>query len=199
MPYVGRLPLERDSRSLRQGKKGRSLEISQPGSTGIAPVISAFVRAHAMCMDTAISNRMEECMFSKLLLASATIGLLLAGPQKASAQVVHACVNSIGNVVVVAANANCPPNVGSSTWTKTTLSTTPGLLAGRAFQCVFQQTIAPGGSLSFIPSLSGVNFGSSISTTGTPPFNTITLQPGIYSINLSPFFSSFHQMQSLRL
>ena len=58
-------------------------------------------------------------MFSKLLLASiATIGLLLTGPQKASAQVVYACVSSIGNIAIVAANANCPPAVGGATWTK---------------------------------------------------------------------------------
>src|SRR5262249_51373215 len=31
----------------------------------------------------------------------------------------------------------------------------------------------------------GVTFGSSISTTGTPPFSSFTLQPGIYQIHLS--------------
>ena len=59
-------------------------------------------------------------MSQKLLLASvATIGLLLAGPQKASAEVIYACVNPIGNIAIVAsANASCPPNVGSATWVK---------------------------------------------------------------------------------
>ena len=131
-------------------------------------------------------------MFSKLLLASvAAIGLLLAGPQKASAQVIYACVNSIGNIVAVAGpNAPCPPNVGSATWTKTTLSQTPGVLAGRAFQCDFPQTVVPTGAISFVPSLSGVNFGSGISTpTGAGPWVTFLLQPGIYSINFSAEFS----------
>jgi hypothetical protein len=40
----------------------------------------------------------------------------------------------------------------------------------------------------FIPSLSGVSFGSAIDTGGTPPFAGFLLQPGIYSINLSVFF-----------
>jgi hypothetical protein len=43
--------------------------------------------------------------------------------------------------------------------------------------------------MSFIPSLSGVNFGSAIGTPGTPPWTSFLLQPGIYSINLSAFFS----------
>ena len=34
----------------------------------------------------------------------------------------------------------------------------------------------------------GVNFGSTIGTTGTPPWTSFLLQPGIYSINLSVFF-----------
>jgi hypothetical protein len=40
----------------------------------------------------------------------------------------------------------------------------------------------------FIPSLSGVSFGSAIEAPGTPPFAGFLLQPGIYSINLSVFF-----------
>ena len=56
---------------------------------------------------------------SKLLLATvAAIGLLLAGPQKASAQVIYACGSSIGSIVIVAANAACPPSAGGPTWTK---------------------------------------------------------------------------------
>ena len=129
---------------------------------------------------------------SKLLLASvAAIGLLLAGPQKASAQVVHACVSSAANSPIIiepTADAACPPSAGGVTWTKTTLSTTPGLPAGLALQCAVPQTIQPGGGMLFIPSLSGVSFGSAIEAPGTPPFAGFLLQPGIYSINLSVFF-----------
>src|SRR3974390_2490242 len=134
---------------------------------------------------------MEEQVFSKLLLASvAAIGLLLAGPQKASAQVIYACVNSIGNIVAVAGpNAPCPPNVGSATWTKTTLSQTSGVFAGAAYQCVVQTTAANSAIL-FSPSLSDINFGSAISTTGTPPWSSFLLQPGIYQIHLSGGFTT---------
>ena len=75
----------------------------------------------------------------KLLIASvAVIGLLLAGPQKASAEVIYACVSTIGNIAVVTANANCPPAVGGTTWTKISLSTSAGAggaLAASNFQC----------------------------------------------------------------
>jgi hypothetical protein len=124
-------------------------------------------------------------MFWKLLLASvATIGLLLAGPQKASAQTISACVNSAtGLLYVVAANTSCPPSSGNVTWTKITLGTTPGgALAGAAYQCVSQQTIAAGGALNF--SSSGVSFGSAISTSGST-FGSFVLQAGTYQINLS--------------
>ena len=61
-------------------------------------------------------------MLSKLFLATvATIGLLLAGPQKASAQVVHACVSSAANSPIIiepTADAPCPPSAGGQTWTK---------------------------------------------------------------------------------
>src|SRR6516165_8359238 len=114
-------------------------------------------------------------MFSKLLLASvATIGLLLAGPQKASAQVTYACVTSIGNISIVAANANCLPGA-----TKTTLSA--GFLAGRAFKCG-AGSVAANANISFNPSMSGVSFGSSIGTAGNPPRTSFNLQPGVYSI-----------------
>ena len=130
-------------------------------------------------------------MFSKLLLASvATIGLLLAGPQKASAQVIYACVNSIGNIVAVAGpNAPCPPNVGSATWTKTTLSQTSGVLAGAAYQCA-AQSIVGNFAIFFTPSLSNINFGSAISTTVTPPWSSFLLQPGIYQIHFSGGFTT---------
>jgi hypothetical protein len=39
--------------------------------------------------------------------------------------------------------------------------------------------------IKFKPSQGGVIFGSSISTVGTPPFSSFTLQPGIYQIHLS--------------
>ena len=117
-------------------------------------------------------------MFSKLLLASvATIGLLLAGPQKASAQVTYACVTSIGNISIVAANANCLPGA-----TKTTLSA--GFLAGRAFKCG-AGSVAAGDNISFNPSMSGVSFGSSISTTGAAPWTSFLLQLGVYLLHFS--------------
>ena len=129
--------------------------------------------------------------FALVRAALVVIGLLLAGPQKASAKAISACVASggplSGSIIVVAANANCPANGGGVTWTKITLSTTPGITAGAAFNCPLPQTINPGGAMSFQPS-SLANFGSAIGTPGTPPFNTFTLQPGIYSINLSAFF-----------
>jgi hypothetical protein len=125
-------------------------------------------------------------MFSKLLLAGvAAIGLLLAGPQKASAQTVFACVNpTTGLIQVVAQNATCPPN-----WNKITLSTTPGALAGAAYQCA-DQTISAGVALFFSPSLSNINFGGAISIVGTPPWNSFLLQAGIYQIHFSGGFTT---------
>jgi hypothetical protein len=117
-------------------------------------------------------------MFSKLLLASvATIGLLLAGPQKASAQTISACVNSAtGLLYVVAANTSCPPSSGNVTWTKITLGTTSGgALAGADYQCVEKQTIPAGGALNFLSS--GFSFGSAISTSGST-FGSFVLQAG---------------------
>ena len=59
-------------------------------------------------------------MLSKLLGSSVVvIGLLLAGPQKASADVVYACVNTTtGLLYVVSATANCPPPTSGATWIK---------------------------------------------------------------------------------
>src|SRR3974377_612795 len=117
-------------------------------------------------------------MCSKLLLASvAAIGLLLAGPQKASAQVVYACVSSLINISIVAANANCLPGA-----TKTILSA--GFLAGRAFKCA-AGSVAANANISFVPSMSGVSFGSSISTTGAAPWTSFLLQPGVYLLHFS--------------
>ena len=148
---------------------------------------------------------------SKLLLASVTaIGLLLAGPQKASAQTIFACVSSAANSPIIiepTADAPCPPSAGGVTWTKVTLGAAGppgppgpqgppgspgppgpgGALAGRAFNCPLPQTIGSGVPISFQPS-SLANFGTSISPVGTPPWTSFLLQPGIYSINLSVFF-----------
>ena len=66
-----------------------------------------------------------------------------------------------------------------------------GALAGADYQCVLGQFIghtdlqADQPPLNFKPSQGGVTFGSSISTAGTPPFSSFTLQPGIYQIHLS--------------
>src|SRR6516162_5890446 len=98
-------------------------------------------------------------MLRKLLFSGlAVIGLLLAGPQKASAQAVFACVSSAANsplIIVPTAGAPCPPSAGGQTWTKVTLGAAGppgppgpqgppgspgppgpgGALAGRAFNC----------------------------------------------------------------
>jgi hypothetical protein len=57
----------------------------------------------------------------------AVIGLLLAGPQKASAQTIFACVNpTTGLIQVVAQNATCPPNWNKISWNATSSSSSPG-------------------------------------------------------------------------
>jgi hypothetical protein len=118
--------------------------------------------------------------------ALAVIGLLLlVGPQKANAQTIFTCVNpTTGLIQVVAQNATCPPN-----WNKTTLSTTPGVLAGAAFQCT-NQTVLANGPLAFVASLSNINFGSAISPGQTPPSTSFLLQPGIYQIHFSGEFTT---------
>jgi hypothetical protein len=52
-------------------------------------------------------------MLSRLLGSSVVVvGLLVAGPQKASADVVYACVNTTtGLLYVVSATTNCPPQL----------------------------------------------------------------------------------------
>jgi len=66
-----------------------------------------------------------------------------------------------------------------------------GALAGADYQCVLGQFIghtdlqADQPPLNFKPSQGGVTFGSSISTAGTPPFSSFTLQPGKYQLHLS--------------
>src|SRR5262245_1543529 len=59
-----------------------------------------------------------------------------------------------------------------------------GLIAGAAFRCI-PQAIPAGQGIFFSPSLSGVSFGSAITTPATPPFSSFTLQPGVYQIHLS--------------
>jgi Collagen triple helix repeat (20 copies) len=62
---------------------------------------------------------------------------------------------------------------------------TGGALAGADYQCVPSQAInAPANPLLFQPSQGHVTFGSTF-TTGTQPFNSFMLQPGIYQIHLS--------------
>jgi hypothetical protein len=67
-------------------------------------------------------------MLSKLLVSSvAVIGLLLAGPQKASADVIFACVNTTtGLLYVVSATTNCPPPTSGATWIKINWNATAG-------------------------------------------------------------------------
>jgi hypothetical protein len=118
-------------------------------------------------------------MCSKLLLASvATIGLLLTGPQKASAQVLNACISSIGNISILAGpNAPCPGG------TKTTLSQTPGAVAARQYSCVIPQNgIVDGGDIAFFDS--GIGFGTTLPT-GTIPFASFFFQPGFYQVSLN--------------
>jgi hypothetical protein len=71
---------------------------------------------------------MEDQMLSKLLGWSvAVIGLLLMGPQKASADVVYACVNTTtGLIYIVSATANCPPASSGATWIKINWNATAG-------------------------------------------------------------------------
>jgi hypothetical protein len=71
---------------------------------------------------------MEGQMLSKLLVSSvAVIGLLLMGPQKASADVVFACVNTTtGLIYIVSATTNCPPPTSGATWIKINWNATAG-------------------------------------------------------------------------
>ena len=115
-------------------------------------------------------------MFSKVLLASvATIGLLLAGPQKASAQVIYACVTSIGNISIVAGpNAPCPGGTKIS-WNATTSGGMPGP-TNLLYPYVLNQN--------------GFDTGFSIANTSADPYGTAT-QTGtctlsIYSTGTTP-------------
>jgi hypothetical protein len=140
---------------------------------------------------------MEDSM-SKLLLATvAVIGVLLAGPQKASAQTVFACVSSAANSPIIiepTADAPCPPSAGGQTWTKITLSQTPGPIAARQYRC--------GGSVgeinnNVIFSDSGIGFGTTLPV--GPPFSNFLLQPGFYQAHFDTNFSNITDTQGLTL
>jgi hypothetical protein len=124
---------------------------------------------------------MEEKMLSKLLVSTvAVIGLLLMGPQKASADVIYACVNSTtGLVYIVSATTNCPPPTSGATWTKISWNAT-------------SSSTQPGTNLLFtyVTNVSGFDTGFTISNTSADPFNTAT-QTGtctlsIYSTGVVP-------------
>jgi hypothetical protein len=139
-----------------------------------------------MCnLFSAASDEMEEQMFSKLLLAGvATAGLLLAGLQKASAQVVYACVSSIGNIVIVAGpNAPCPPSAGGPTWTKVTLGGPSPALGSANFFCPNSSTrYLINGSIPGVGFITGTSFGSPIFYDGT---NFLVGNAGTYLLHFS--------------
>jgi hypothetical protein len=104
--------------------------------------------------------------------------LTLATADRASAQQISACVNkSSGGIRIVAPNATCSNNE--------TLLVLNGISSAADYQCVLHQATDATGLLFFRPSQGGVSFGSAISTTGTPPFSSFTLQPGKYQLHLS--------------
>jgi hypothetical protein len=70
--------------------------------------------------------------------------------------------------------------VGSATWTKTTLSQTPGAIASRQFQCVLPQTVNYLQDVNFTDS--GIGFGTTLPTS-TTPFTNFLLQPGFYQVH----------------
>jgi hypothetical protein len=113
--------------------------------------------------------------------ALAVIGLLLAGPQKASADQVFACVNSTtGLLYVVAATTNCPPPSSGYTWNKISWNTTAGSGTPGPTNLLF----------SFVTNQSGFDTGIAISNTSADPYNTAT-QTGtctlsIYSTGVTP-------------
>jgi hypothetical protein len=103
--------------------------------------------------------------------------LTLATVDRASAQQISACVNkSSGGIRIVAPNATCSNNE--------TLLVLNGISSAADYQCANRGT-GDAGLLFFQPSQGGVSFGSAISTTGTPPFSSFTLQPGNYQLHLS--------------
>src|SRR5437868_6724155 len=125
---------------------------------------------------------MESQMLSKLLGSTVVvIGLLLAGPQKASADVVYACVNSTtGLLYIVSATTNCPPPSSGATWTKISWNTTASPGTPGPTDLLFP----------FVTNQAGFDTAIVISNTSADPFNTAT-QTGtctlsIYSTGTTP-------------
>jgi hypothetical protein len=86
-------------------------------------------------------------MLSKLLGCGgvAVIGLLLAGPQKASADVVFACVNTTtGLLYVVSATTNCPPASSGATWIKINWTANAGSQASNVLFTPVLQLVSDG-------------------------------------------------------
>jgi hypothetical protein len=99
----------------------------------------------------------------------AVIGLLLAGPQKASAQTIFACVNpTTGLIQVVAQNATCPPNWNKISWNATTSGGMPG-----PTNLLF----------TYVINANGFDTGLAISNTSADPFSTAT-QSGTCTLNI---------------
>jgi hypothetical protein len=177
--------LERDPEvSVRA--KGAALEAPTLHSTGIFSLRSIFNIVCALGALTRMEAVMHRCFVLTWALV-AVIGLLLAGPQKASAQTVFACKDNTSGILFFYAtspSAGCGPGR-----TLETFNLTGGISAGADYQCFVGVPAGSGAGgnpfLIFEPSLGGVVFGSAISTPQTPPFNSITLQPGIYQIHLS--------------
>jgi hypothetical protein len=107
----------------------------------------------------------------------AVIGLLLAGPQKARAAQVFACVNSTtGLLYVVAATTNCPPPSSGYTWNKISWNTTAGSGTPGPTNLLFP----------FLLNSNGFDTSIVIANTSADPFNTAT-QMGTCTLS---FFST---------
>jgi hypothetical protein len=120
----------------------------------------------------------------KLLFFGLAVIGMLAGVQEASAQsaqTVYACKDNTSGLLffyAVSPAAGCGANRTLETLTL------GGALAGRAFKCGLGSVNA-NASISFAPSQSGVNFGTTISTSGAAPWTSFLLQPGIYLVHFS--------------
>jgi hypothetical protein len=103
----------------------------------------------------------------------ALVGLLLVGPQKASADVVFACVNSTtGLLYVVSATTNCPPPSSGATWNKISWNASAAQPAGTT------NLLFP-----WVQSGPGLDTLIIISNTSADPFNTAT-QMGTCTISV---------------
>jgi hypothetical protein len=102
-------------------------------------------------------------VFTRALLA--VIGLLFAGPQKASADQVFACVNSTtGLLYIVSATTNCPPPGSGYTWNKISWNTTAGQGMPGPTNLLFP----------FVTNINGFDTGFTIANTSADPYNTAT-------------------------